>query len=127
MILSLSCQVGWVLNGRLVVQALTLCLGLYSSAGSSNGTKAAAQATCTQTLAEFCRDLGKARESDDPDNRYNDAIPVFQFVSSRMEDVLKNASENGAELPLLLQGGPTEFYTKSMCHVLKNLKTSPTG
>ena len=114
MILSLSCQVGWVLNGRLVVQALTLCLGLYSSAGSSNGTKAAAQATCTQTLAEFCRDLGKseARESD-PDNRYNDAIPVFQFVSSRMEDVLKNASENGAELPLLLQGSPTEFYTKN--------------
>ena len=120
MILSLSCQVGWVLNGRLVVQALTLCLGLYSSAGSSNGTKAAAQATCTQTLAEFCRNLGKARlaaaaaeSSDDPDNRYNDAIPVFQFVSSRMEDVLKNASENGAELPLLLQGGPTEFYTKN--------------
>ena len=119
MILSLSCQVGWVLNGRLVVQALTLCLGLYSSAGSSNGTKAAAQATCTQTLAEFCRDLGKARTaaadegSDDPDNRYNDAIPVFQFVSSRMEDVLKNASENGAELPLLLQGGPTEFDTKN--------------
>ena len=118
MILSLSCQVGWVLNGRLVVQALTLCLGLYSSAGSSNGTKAAAQATCTQTLAEFCRDLGKSRTAaaesgDDPDNRYNDAIPVFQFVSSRMEDVLKNASENGAELPLLLQGGPTEFYTKN--------------
>ena len=78
------------------------------------GAKAAAQATCTQTLAEFCRDLGKAKESDpDPDNRYNDAIPVFQFVSSRMEDVLKNASENGAELPLLLQGGPTEFDTKN--------------
>ena len=113
MILSLSCQVGWVLNGRLVVQALTLCLGLYSSAGSSNGTKAAAQATCTKTLAEFCCNLGKSAESGvDPDNRYNDAIPVFQFVSSRMEDVLKNASENGAELPLLLQAGPTELYTK---------------
>ena len=48
----------------------------------------------------------------DPDNRYNDAIPVFQFVSSRMEDVLKNASENGAELPLLLQ-----CLHSFVCHV----------
>ena len=53
----------------------------------------------------------KAVESD-PDNRYNDAIPVFQFVSSRMEDVLKNASENGAELPLLLQ-----CLHSFVCHV----------
>jgi hypothetical protein len=57
-ILSLSCHVGWILNGRLVVQVLTLCLSLYSSAGT-NGTRAAAQATCTQTIAEFCRDFGE--------------------------------------------------------------------
>ena len=109
--MSLSCHAGWILNGRLVVQALTLCLGLHCAAGT-NGTRAAAQATCTQTLAEFCRDLGalapwvgralsthhhrlsisgKKRDGEegDPDNKHNDAIPVFQFISSRLEDVLK--------------------------------------
>ena len=56
-LLSLSCHTGWILNGRLVVQLLTLCLGLYCS--SSTGTKAAAQATCSQTIAEYSKDLSK--------------------------------------------------------------------
>ncbi len=106
MILSLSCHVGWILNGRLVVQALTLCLGLYCSAGST-GTRAAAQATCTQTIAEFCRDLGSrakqletnnegasAAADGQHGNKYNDAIPVFQFILSRMEEVLKYVRTN---------------------------------
>ena len=34
---------------------------------------------------------GKKRDGEegDPDNKHNDAIPVFQFISSRLEDVLK--------------------------------------
>ena len=83
---------------------MTLCLGLYTSSG--NGTKAAAQATCSQTIAEFCKDLGPAGRAATAtgdasghgdgeqakaavETRYNDALPVFQFVSSHLDEITK--------------------------------------
>ena len=45
---------------------------------------------------------------------------MFQFVVSRMEDVLKNASENGAELPLLLQ-----CLHSFVCHVPPDIVRNP--
>ena len=56
-ILSLSCQSFWLLNGHLVVKIFSLCLSLYGTSGT--GTKAAAQATCSQTASEFAKILSE--------------------------------------------------------------------
>lgn len=55
--LSLSCHSGWILNGHLVVKTLTFCLELYGTGG--NGTKAAALATCSQAIMQYCKAMGE--------------------------------------------------------------------
>ncbi len=56
-LLSLSCHVSWTLDGHHMIELMALCLAMY--AGSGNATKAAAQATCSQNILEYCKDLSK--------------------------------------------------------------------
>ena len=94
--LALSCHAGWRLNGHLVIQILTFCIGLYSAGG--NGTKAAAQAACTQTITEYLKAFGKSETADG----FNDVIPVYQFITSRLDDVSKS-KECPLQVAVLLQ------------------------
>ncbi|TRY76541.1 hypothetical protein TCAL_00090 [Tigriopus californicus] len=96
-LLSLSCNPGWIMNGSLVVQGLNLCLNLHTT--GNNGTKAAAQATSAQIISEYCKDLDKTSQED----KFNDAMGLFQFLGSKMEDIPKDSGESGSEIGLILQ------------------------
>ncbi len=56
-LLSLSCHSGWRMDGRRMVELMALCLAMYGAGG--NATKAAAQATCSQNILEYCKELSK--------------------------------------------------------------------
>jgi len=55
-LLSFSCLNCWLLNGHLVIKILSLSLSLYNGGGTA--VKAAAQANCSQTIVEYCKQLG---------------------------------------------------------------------
>ena len=63
---------------------MTFCAGMYSQ--GSNGTKAAALATSSQMIAEFCVDLNRREAKDE---EFNDALTVFQYVISKLDDAIK--------------------------------------
>ncbi len=56
-LLALSCTKDWKLNGRIVVQILSICIDVYNKGAA--GVKAAALATSSQTLLEYGKYIGK--------------------------------------------------------------------
>lgn len=104
-VLNLACSASWALNGRLVMLLITRCGEAYE-----NGTqpvRAASQAAASQTLTAFCTFLDeecqeilqqqqKHKNSGSSAEMvytktsavacFNEAIPVMQYLCSRLEE-----------------------------------------
>ncbi|EFA08546.2 Brefeldin A-inhibited guanine nucleotide-exchange protein 3-like Protein [Tribolium castaneum] len=118
-VLNLACSASWALNGRLVMLLITRCGEAYE-----NGTqpvRAAAQAAASQTLTAFCTFLDeecqeilqqqqKHKNSGSSAEMvytktsavacFNEAIPVMQYLCSRLEEA--KTQPKSADLTIFL-------------------------
>ncbi|KAF5302593.1 hypothetical protein FQA39_LY10211 [Lamprigera yunnana] len=104
-ILNLACSASWTLNGRLVMLLISRCGEAYEM--GTQPIRAAAQAAASQTLMAFCSFLDEEcqeilRQQQKHKNSgttaemvykktsavacFNEAIPVMQYVCSRLEE-----------------------------------------
>ncbi|XP_063904392.1 brefeldin A-inhibited guanine nucleotide-exchange protein 3 isoform X1 [Zophobas morio] len=119
-VLNLACSASWALNGRLVMLLISRCGEAYE-----NGTqpvRAAAQAAASQTLTAFCTFLDeecqeilqqqqKHKNSGSSAEMvytktsavacFNEAIPVMQYLCSRLEEAKTQPKSNDLTVFLL--------------------------
>ncbi|XP_059476210.1 brefeldin A-inhibited guanine nucleotide-exchange protein 3 isoform X2 [Neocloeon triangulifer] len=95
-LLNMACSNYWTMNGRIIIQVLTLCSEAYES--GNQAVRTAAQAAASQTLRSFCnfledesQELSKSQSSlgglSLGVSCFNEVIPILQFICSRMEEV----------------------------------------
>ncbi|KRT82856.1 hypothetical protein AMK59_4763, partial [Oryctes borbonicus] len=115
-VLSLACSASWALNGRLVMLLISRCGETYE-----NGTqpvRAAAQAAASQTLTAFyeeCQEIiqqqlkhkNSGSSAEMVYNKtsavacFNEAIPVMQYIISRLEEMKTFPKSNDTAVYLL--------------------------
>ncbi|KAL3272753.1 hypothetical protein HHI36_014214 [Cryptolaemus montrouzieri] len=104
--LNLACSASWALNGRLVMLLINRCGDAYET--GTQPVRAAAQAAASQTLMAFCTFLDeecqeilqqqqKHKNSGSSAEMvytktsavacFNEAIPVMQYICSRLEEI----------------------------------------
>ncbi|CAH0563479.1 unnamed protein product [Brassicogethes aeneus] len=105
-VLNLACSASWALNGRLVMLMISRCGEAYET--GTQPVRAAAQAAASQTLTAFCTFLDeecqeilqhqlKHKNSGGSAEMvytktsavacFNEAIPVMQYLCSRLEEI----------------------------------------
>nr|XP_022917000.1 brefeldin A-inhibited guanine nucleotide-exchange protein 3 [Onthophagus taurus] len=119
-VLSLACSASWALNGRLVMLLISRCGETYEN--GTQAVRAAAQAAASQTLTAFCSFLDeecqeilqqqqKHKNSGSSAEMvynktsavacFNEAIPVMQYVCSRLEETKSVPKSNDTTVFLL--------------------------
>ncbi|KAK4874079.1 hypothetical protein RN001_013439 [Aquatica leii] len=104
-VLNLACSASWTLNGRLVMLLISRCGEAYET--GTQPIRAAAQAAASQTLTAFCTFLDEEcqeilQQQQKHKNSgttaemvynktwavacFNEAIPVMQYICSRLEE-----------------------------------------
>ncbi|XP_046405397.1 brefeldin A-inhibited guanine nucleotide-exchange protein 3 [Ischnura elegans] len=98
-LLNMACTSYWTMNGRIIIQILTVCSEAYET--GNQAVRTAAQAATSQTLRSFCSFLEEEsqelerswRSNGKPSDRnligascFNEAIPILQFICSRLEE-----------------------------------------
>ncbi|KAJ8951561.1 hypothetical protein NQ318_020436 [Aromia moschata] len=119
-VLNLACSASWALNGRLVMLLLSRCGEAYET--GTQPVRAAAQAAASQTLTAFCTFLDeecqeilqqqqKHKNSGSSAEMvytktsavacFNEAIPVMQYICSKLEEAKSMPKSNDAIVFLL--------------------------
>ncbi|XP_018563694.1 brefeldin A-inhibited guanine nucleotide-exchange protein 3 isoform X2 [Anoplophora glabripennis] len=119
-VLNLACSASWALNGRLVMLLLSRCGEAYET--GTQPVRAAAQAAASQTLTAFCTFLDeecqeilqqqqKHKNSGSSAEMvytktstvacFNEAIPVMQYICSKLEETKSLPKSNDIVVFLL--------------------------
>ncbi|KAJ8927843.1 hypothetical protein NQ314_019645 [Rhamnusium bicolor] len=119
-VLNLACSASWALNGRLVMLLLSRCGEAYET--GTQPVRAAAQAAASQTLTAFCTFLDeecqeilqqqqKHKNSGSSAEMvytktsavacFNEAIPVMQYICSKLEETKTTPKSNDMTIFLL--------------------------
>ncbi|CAG9864816.1 unnamed protein product [Phyllotreta striolata] len=119
-ILNLACSASWALNGRLVMLILGRCGEAYET--GTQPIRAASQAAASQTLTAFCTFLDeecqeilqqqqKHKNSGSSAEMvytktsavacFNEAIPVMQYICSKLEESKQQSKTNDLTIFLL--------------------------
>ncbi|XP_071438715.1 brefeldin A-inhibited guanine nucleotide-exchange protein 3 [Hetaerina americana] len=116
-LLNMACTSYWTMNGRIIIQILTVCSEAYET--GNQAVRTAAQAATSQTLRSFCSFLEEEsqelerswRNNGKPSDRnligascFNEAIPILQFICSRLEEVqTEPTGRSGNSVAFLLE------------------------
>nr|XP_018907123.1 PREDICTED: brefeldin A-inhibited guanine nucleotide-exchange protein 3 [Bemisia tabaci] len=109
-LLNMACLPYWTMNGRLIIQILTLCSEAYES--GNNAIRTAAQAATSQTLRSFCNILDEeCQESESLKDIspsgilcFNQIIPILQFICSKIEETqIERGERSGQTVVFLLE------------------------
>ncbi|XP_026279245.2 brefeldin A-inhibited guanine nucleotide-exchange protein 3 [Frankliniella occidentalis] len=115
-LLNVACSPSWTVNGRIIIQMLTLCGEAYESGNQSVQT--AAQTATSHTLRAFCNFLEEecqelelnARRSKDVAgielsagvSCFSEVIPIMQFIISKLDES-QSCGRNGHTVVFLLE------------------------
>ncbi|XP_063243212.1 brefeldin A-inhibited guanine nucleotide-exchange protein 3 [Bacillus rossius redtenbacheri] len=113
-LLNVACSNYWTMNGRIIIQILTLCSEAHEN--GNQAVRTAAQAASSQTLRSFCNFLEEeCQELDKSLQRagnqadvatgvscFNEVIPILQFICSKMDEA-QAAGRCGNSVVFLLE------------------------
>ncbi|KAG8234271.1 hypothetical protein J437_LFUL006516, partial [Ladona fulva] len=116
-LLNMACTSYWTMNGRIIIQILSVCSEAYET--GNQAVRTAAQAATSQTLRSFCNFLeeesqelerswknnGKTSDQNVMGvSCFNEAIPILQFICSRLEEAqTEPLGRTGSSVAFLLE------------------------